>query len=63
MTRQNLERLMNKARDCLAEEYIVLHLGMDHVTRNNIKERNLTIRRAIYGDEEPYYTKSNIWRR
>ncbi|CAH2097766.1 unnamed protein product [Euphydryas editha] len=52
MTRQNLERLINKARDCLTEGYVVLHLGMDHVTRNNIKERNLTIPRAIYGDDE-----------
>lgn len=52
MTRQNLERLMNKARDCLTEEYIVFHLGMDYVTRNNIKKRNLTIPRAIYGDDE-----------
>ncbi|CAH2101152.1 unnamed protein product [Euphydryas editha] len=30
MTRQNLEWLMNKARDCLTEGYVVLHLRMDH---------------------------------
>lgn len=52
MTRQNLERLMNKARDCLTEDYVVLHLGVDHITRNNIKERNLIIPRAIYGDNQ-----------
>uniref|UniRef100_A0A2H1WJQ1 SFRICE_039260 n=1 Tax=Spodoptera frugiperda TaxID=7108 RepID=A0A2H1WJQ1_SPOFR len=49
---QNLERQMNKARDCLTEEYVDLHLGMNHITRNDIKERNLTIPRAIYGDDE-----------
>lgn len=43
---------MNKARDCLTEEYVDLHLGMNHITRNDIKERNLTIPRAIYGDDE-----------
>lgn len=57
MTRQNLERLMNKARDCLTEDYVVLHLGVDHITRNNIKERNLIIPRAIYGQPK---LQSNI---
>ncbi|KAJ8710627.1 hypothetical protein PYW08_009142 [Mythimna loreyi] len=43
MSRRKLERYLAIARECLINEYIVLHLGVDHIDRENILARNLTL--------------------
>lgn len=52
MSRRQLERHLSKARECLTNEYVILHLGLDHIDRNNMLERNLTIPRNLFGNEQ-----------
>lgn len=52
VSRRKLERLLAIVRECLANEYVILHLGLDHINRNEVLERNLTIPKALFGNEE-----------
>lgn len=52
MSRRKLERFLPIVRECLSNDYVVLHLGVDHITRNDILQRNLTIPRALFGNDE-----------
>ncbi|XP_045510487.1 uncharacterized protein LOC123705641 [Colias croceus] len=52
MSRRTLERKLKIARECIEAEFTPLHLGFDHITRNNILERNLLIPKHIFGNSE-----------
>lgn len=52
MSRRKLERLLTIVRECLINEYVILHLGVDHMNRNDVLEKNLTIPRGLFGNEE-----------
>lgn len=43
---------MKKVRDCLQNEFVPQHLGFDHITRNEVIERNLTIPKRLFFNEE-----------
>lgn len=51
MSRRQLERILKIIRECLSLEYVPRHLGFDHIARNNILERNLSISKALFGNE------------
>lgn len=52
MSRRTLERKLKIARECLLEEFVVLHLGFNHFSRNDILERHLLIPNGIFGNNE-----------
>ena len=52
MSRRKLERHLAVARECLTNEYVTLHLGLDHIDRENILARNLMIPKNLYGNAE-----------
>jgi hypothetical protein len=52
MSRVHLGRPLAKAREYLTNEYVGLHLGLNHIDRNNLYQRNLTIPRQLFGNEE-----------
>lgn len=58
MSRRSLERKFALARECLTADFVNIHLGMDHLTRQNMLDRNLFLPRGIYGNDEN--TKSII---
>lgn len=43
---------IKKVRDCLSENYVPLHLGINHITRAGISARNLLIPQGLFGTEE-----------
>lgn len=52
MSRRQLERLLHTVRECLDNEYVILHLGINHINRIEALEKNLTIPKALFGDKE-----------
>lgn len=48
--RHTVERKLIIARRCLANDFVPLHLGYNHITREEIIRRNLSIPNGIYGD-------------
>lgn len=52
MSRRKLERHLAVARECLTNEYVILHLGLDHIDRENILARNLMMPKNLYGNAE-----------
>lgn len=52
MSERSVRRIMKKVRDCLQNEFVPQHLGFDHITRNEVIERNLTIPKRLFGNEE-----------
>lgn len=52
MSRRKLERLLAIARECLTNDYVPLHLGLDHITRQDVLRRNLSIPKQLFGNEE-----------
>lgn len=51
MSRRTLERKLAIARECLQVDFVSRHLGFNHITRNDVLERNLMIPKGIFGDE------------
>lgn len=49
MSRTTLERNMKIARECLASDFVPRYLGFDHMTREQIIERNLAVPNALFG--------------
>ncbi|XP_063898807.1 uncharacterized protein LOC135119097 [Helicoverpa armigera] len=47
--RSTLERLMNNARELLTQDFVPQNLGLQHVTRENIAQRNLIIPNGLFG--------------
>ncbi|CAH2088907.1 unnamed protein product [Euphydryas editha] len=60
MSRRSLERLLKTARDCLYQDFVPLHLGWDHITRQQVVERNLFIPNALFGDNSREEMKAII---
>lgn len=52
MSRRTLERKLKIARECLSEEFVPRHLGLDHMTREDVIARNLTIPSHIFGGNQ-----------
>ncbi|KAH9645953.1 hypothetical protein HF086_011415 [Spodoptera exigua] len=52
ISRTTLEREMKTARDCIKEEFTPLHLGWDHITREQVLRRNLFIPQTLFGNQE-----------
>ncbi|XP_063383693.1 uncharacterized protein LOC134669975 [Cydia fagiglandana] len=50
MSRRSLERKLELARECLLGDFVPNHLGWDHITREQIIEKNLAIANHLYGD-------------
>lgn len=51
MSRRKVERLLVIVRECLNSHYVGLHLGVDHIDRNQLLERNLSIPKSLFGNE------------
>ncbi|KOB71318.1 Vacuolar protein sorting-associated protein 13C [Operophtera brumata] len=51
MSRQNIERLTTLARRCLENNFVPLHLGFDHINRQQVIERNLVVPDALFSNE------------
>lgn len=49
ISRRTLERKLKIAREFLSEEFVPRHLGLDHMTREDVIARNLTIPSHIFG--------------
>lgn len=60
MSRRSLERLLKTARDCLYQDFVPLHLGWDHMTRQQVVDRNLYIPTALFGDNSGEVVKAII---
>lgn len=52
MSRRTLERKLAIARQCLIDEYVPQHLGIDHITREDALQRNLAIPKYLFGNHE-----------
>ncbi|XP_063829743.1 uncharacterized protein LOC135080779 [Ostrinia nubilalis] len=50
MSRTTLTKLLNKARDVMTEHFVPQHLGLQHISRNQIAEKNLYIPNALFGN-------------
>lgn len=51
MTRKTLEKKIRLTRQCLTQDYVPLYLGIDHLTREEVMARNLSIPNAFFGNE------------
>lgn len=49
IARSTLSRLMSKARDILNQDFVPGNLGIGHITREEIAERNLIIPNGLFG--------------
>ena len=52
VSRSTLSRLMGKARDILNEDLVPHNLGINHITRAEISQKNLIIPNGLFGGEE-----------
>lgn len=52
MSRSHLERKIKIARECLLQDFVSRHLGLNHITRDSVLERNLLIPKQIFGNDE-----------
>ncbi|CAK1587675.1 unnamed protein product [Parnassius mnemosyne] len=50
--RSTLERLMNMTREILNQDFVPLNVGINHISRAEIAQRNLLIPNGIYGGED-----------
>ncbi|CAH0717099.1 unnamed protein product, partial [Brenthis ino] len=53
MPRSTLERNMNKARNCMSQQMVPLHLGFNHMTVEEVAARNKTIPEGLFGNPNP----------
>lgn len=52
MSRRTFEDHLKIARECLTQYFVNRHLGLDHLSRENVLERNLLIPKEFFGDEQ-----------
>ncbi|XP_041983230.1 uncharacterized protein LOC121736207 [Aricia agestis] len=57
-SRQSIDRKIKLARQCLNNDFVPLHLGLDHISRSEIVERNRILPNYIFGDD--LWTKALI---
>lgn len=43
---------MKKVKNCLQNEFVLQHLAFDHITRNEVIERNIMIPKRLFGNVE-----------
>ncbi|KAI5646494.1 gag-polypeptide of LTR copia-type domain-containing protein [Phthorimaea operculella] len=51
MSRRKLERLMKAARNAIDRDFVPLHLGWNHISRDEVIRRNLTLPNFLYGHQ------------
>lgn len=63
--RSTLENLMSKARELLQQDFVPRHLGLRHITRAEIANRNLLIPNGLFGgtneNGESAHTMTILW--
>lgn len=52
MSRTSLERRMKIARECLDNDFVPCHLGFDHISRQQIIERNLAVPTSLFANNQ-----------
>lgn len=52
ISRRKLERLMKSAREAMINEYVPRHLGWDHIARETLLQRNLSVPNALFENPE-----------
>lgn len=50
ISRSTLSKLINKARNSMVEYFVPLHLGLQHMNRMEVAERNLYIPNSLFGN-------------
>jgi hypothetical protein len=51
MSRRTLERKLKMARQCLTDDFVLHYLGLDHMTREEVVARNVSIPAHIFGGD------------
>ncbi|XP_075990360.1 uncharacterized protein LOC142986011 [Anticarsia gemmatalis] len=51
-SRQTLDRKIKLARLCIFQDFVPLHLGLDHITREDVIRRNRVLPNSVMGNEE-----------
>ncbi|CAG4980978.1 unnamed protein product [Colias eurytheme] len=49
--RRTMERLMNKVRELLVQDFVPSHLGLSHISRENLLQHNLLLPNGIYNND------------
>lgn len=52
MSRRTFEDHLKIARECLTQDFVSRNLGLNHLSRENVLERNLLIPKEFFGDEQ-----------
>ncbi|CAG4974890.1 unnamed protein product [Parnassius apollo] len=52
MSRSTLSKLKNKARDVMTEHFVAEHLGLEHMSRHQVAEKNLYIPNNLFGNQD-----------
>lgn len=52
MSKVTVTRLLKKAREALLTQYVPNHLGLGHISRENIINKNLIIPEGLFGNRE-----------
>lgn len=52
MSKSSITRLLDAAREALINAFVPLHLGLNHLSRNDLINRNLTIPEGLFGNRE-----------
>lgn len=47
-----ISRMLKKARECLLQDFVPLHLGYGHMNREDVVLRNLTVPETLFGNPE-----------
>ena len=50
ISRRKFKRQLVTARECLLADFVPLHLGIDHISRNEALTKNLLIPNALFGE-------------
>ncbi|XP_045766375.1 uncharacterized protein LOC123868072 isoform X1 [Maniola jurtina] len=52
ITERTIGRKIHKVRQCLITDFVPLHLGLDHITRDEVIARNRVLPNVLFGNEE-----------
>lgn len=52
VSRRTLEKYIHQVRDILYEQFVPIHVGLNNINRQQTKERNLAIPKALFGTFE-----------
>lgn len=51
VSRRSIDRKIHSVRHCLLEDFVPLHIGLDHITREQVIEHNRLIPKYYFGNE------------